>query len=190
MKTKLNIGCGRTIRPDWINLDCVALEGVDIVGDCSKPETYSSIPDNSLEIIEMSHILEHIYDPLPMFEALWHKAKDGCLLHIAVPHGANDMAFADPQHIRQYFPSSFQFFAQPAYKRADYGYRGDWDTDVITLLIDPNIPDEIPDHQVMNLITTSRNIAWELRARLKAVKPLRDVSTEWEFNPDMYIRKA
>lgn len=190
MKTKLNIGCGRDIRPDWYNLDRVALDGVNIVGDCAYPDTYNVIPDNSLEVIEMSHILEHILDPLPMMEALWNKAKDGCLLHIAVPHGAHDMAFADPQHIKQYFPSSFQFFAQPAYKRADYGYRGDWESESIIISVDPNIPDEMPEQHLMQLIATGRNIAWEMRARLKAIKPMRDVLTEWDFNPEIYIRKA
>ena len=28
--TRLNVGCGRNILPDWINLDSAALPGVDI----------------------------------------------------------------------------------------------------------------------------------------------------------------
>lgn len=190
MKTKLNLGCGRDIRPDWINVDITPLEGVDIVGDISAPATFASIPDDTITVIDMSHILEHIVDPLPMMQALHRIAVPDCRLFITVPHGACDMAFADPQHVRQYFPASFQFFAQPAYRRADYNYRGDWAVEVIDLLCDPNLPDTISDEQLGQLINTARNIVWGMRARLRAIKPARDVKTTWTYNPTIQVRKA
>lgn len=188
---KLNLGCGRDIRPHpWLNIDVSPNVGADIVGDISDPRTFDSLADNSVDEIEMFHILEHIPNPLPMLEALYRVAKPDCKLSVRVPHGSCDMAFADPQHVRQFFPSSFQFFAQPAYKRADYGYRGDWDTDLIELLYDPNIPDDVPDEHLIKLTHISRNIVWELWATLHAVKPIRPVNLEWEYNPNMNYRKA
>jgi SAM-dependent methyltransferase len=188
MNISLNLGCGRDIRSGWINVDCEDLPGVDIVGDIADPATFESIPSNSVSLIEMSHILEHIIYPLPMLEALYRVAKPGCILNISVPHGAHDMAFADPQHVKQYFPSSFQFFAQPAYKRADYKYRGDWETKLILLRIDPEFPlDEHGIEVAGTLANQARNFVWEMRAKLIAVKPLRPVETDWQYNPQVSV---
>ncbi len=52
-----------------------------------------------------------------------------------VPYGSSDDAFEDPTHVRPMFMNSFLYFSQPAYWRADYGYRGDWQTEKITLFV-------------------------------------------------------
>ena len=33
---KLNFGCGKDIREGWVNLDCVALPGIDAIHDLNK----------------------------------------------------------------------------------------------------------------------------------------------------------
>jgi hypothetical protein len=186
---KLNLGCGRDIRSGWCNVDMVSLPGVDLVADLSHPNSLYDIADDVVTHMDMPHLLEHIADPLPLLEELWRVAQPGCTLMIALPHGANDMAFADPQHIRQYFPSSFQFFAQPSYKRADYGYKGDWDTLKLWLSYDPAITG-IPESKIMQLGMQARNVFWEMRAELRAVKPRRLVSEHFEYNPDVVLEPA
>ena len=76
--------------------------------------------DNSATHILMSHVLEHIQNPLPMMEELYRVAKPGCLMVIACPYGSSDDAWEDPTHVRPIFASSTLYFSQPAYWKADY----------------------------------------------------------------------
>lgn len=182
--TTLNIGCGRDIMPKAINVDIENLPGVDIVGDAANPETYASIMPNSITAIYMSHLLEHIANPLPMMEALWNVAAPGCKMMIAVPHGSHDMAFCDPQHVRNYFPSSFQFFGQPAFKRADYNYRGDWEVKSIHMSVEN--PAILKEPNLMFYVNHCRNFVGEMRASLVAVKPARAV-TDIAAEPQIHV---
>lgn len=189
MLKKLNLGCGNDIRKGWLNVDRESMLGVDFLADLSRPGCLADLPENHFEDIEMSHILEHIPEPLPLLEEIWRVAAPNANLYIKVPHGAHDMAFADPQHVRQYFPASFQFFSQPAYKRADYGYRGDWETVEVSLLIDPMAPADLPREVLEHMIGHSRNFVWELHAKLQAIKPRRATFEPFTFNPNIVIRR-
>lgn len=182
---KLNLGCGTNIRKGWINIDKQPLEGVDWVADLDTMTEFPVDPETCEEFY-LSHILEHLTNPLHLMEQMWYVAKPDARLIIKVPHGAHDMAWADPDHKRAYFPSSFQFFAQPAYKRADYGYRGDWETDLIILRreVDFDINNE---HQLMLCLNHMRNYIGEMEIHLRAVKPRRDPKIAWQFQPKLSI---
>ena len=183
---KLNLGCGTDIQPGWCNVDRVRLPGVDIVADLNTRDCLLEIPSDSVTEIYMSHILEHISNPLVLMEELWRVALPECICTIKVPHGAHDMAFADPEHVRQYFPASFQFFSQPAYKRADYGYRGDWECQTITITYEASLSDA-PHERVYQLGMSMRNIFQEMEATLTAMKPRRDVSSPFNYNPEVLL---
>ena len=59
-KTKLNIGCGKDIKPEFVNLDNVKLPGVNLVHDLDKfPWPFE---DNSFEYIRAISVLEHLED--------------------------------------------------------------------------------------------------------------------------------
>lgn len=66
MSKKLNVGCGRNILPDWINLDCAALPGVDVVYDLERCATDPlPLEDESVDEFLLSHVIEHLHHPLP-----------------------------------------------------------------------------------------------------------------------------
>ena len=73
---RLHLGCGRTILEDWINLDFVALKGVDVFANL---DTWAEVPlpfeDNSIEEFYGSHLIEHIQHILPMMQELHRIAK-------------------------------------------------------------------------------------------------------------------
>ncbi|MEO1231820.1 MAG: methyltransferase domain-containing protein, partial [Myxococcota bacterium] len=103
-----------------MNLDRVALEGVDIVADLeSCSEQPLPLNDDAVDVVLASHVLEHIAQPLPLMEELWRIAKPGAWARFRTPYGSSDAAFEDPTHVRQYFLQSYSYFAQPTYWRAD-----------------------------------------------------------------------
>jgi len=82
---KLHLGCGDKILDGFINIDVRDIEGVDIVSDITKLETFD---DNSVDLIYCSHVLEHfgrnVYKKV--LENWYKKIKDGGVLRISVPN--------------------------------------------------------------------------------------------------------
>ena len=167
----LNIGCGRDIRQGWVNLDRFDGPGVDVVADLeTEPLPF---PGDHFDELYMSHVIEHISNVLPMMEELYRVAKPGAELVIRCPHGSSDDADEDPTHVRRMFHGSFLAFAQPYFWRADYGYRGDWSTQRVQLMVSEKLH-KGKSHQVMfERIQSRRNQVIEMVASLRAVKPRR-----------------
>lgn len=171
---RLNVGCGRHPIAGWTNLDAVALPGVDIVCDLEAVRTHPiPLPDDSVDEILLSHVIEHVRDSLGLMQELWRVAKPGALAAIRCPHGATDRAWEDPTHLRAYYPGSFGFFSQPHYVRADYGYRGDWQPEVVRLLVDRSRCEGLAAAAAYEKTRTERNVVREMICELRAVKPLR-----------------
>jgi SAM-dependent methyltransferase len=190
-RKRLNVGCGRNVKPGWVNLDSVQLPGVDVVADLErcrgKPLPFD---DNSVDEFLLSHVIEHIRDPLPLMEELHRIAKQNALAVIRVPYGSSDDAFEDPTHVHCYFLNSFGYFSQPFYWRADYGYRGDWLTRKITLVVDRKEYEGVEAQQIFTRINTLRNVVRETIAELVAVKPIREPKQELQVSPKIEILLA
>jgi SAM-dependent methyltransferase len=169
---KLNFGCGRDIRQGYVNVDITALPGVDHVLIPGRPYPFA---DDTFDEIVMSHVVEHIAEPLPVMQELHRIAKPGAICKIACPYGSSDDAFEDPTHVRQYFKDSFHYFSQPVYWRADYLYRGDWQPERIVLLVKRDaIAGCKNETDLMDRVNRHRNVVQEMRAQLRAVKPIRE----------------
>jgi predicted SAM-dependent methyltransferase len=180
---KLNVGCGRNVREGWINLDSYPLPGVDVVADLENCAT-TPLPLESDSVNEflLSHVLEHIRNVLPMMQELHRVAMPGATMVVRTPYGSSDDAFEDPTHVRQVFVGSFGYFSQPYYWRADYGYRGDWIAESITLEIALHLR-HLPDAEIWDRIHRERNIVVEMIATLRAVKPIREPLRELQHAP-------
>ncbi len=183
-RVSLNVGCGRRILPKaegWINIDSQNLDGVDIVFDLETCDTNKlPLEDNSVDLIFLSHVLEHIRNVLPLAQELHRVAKPGAEMIVKCPHGGSDDAWGDPTHVRAYFADSFMYFSQHAYHRADYGYRGDWEPEVVHYLTFPTAPSD--NEELLRAIQHDRNSVREIDARLRCVKPIR--------KPDATLLKA
>lgn len=176
---KLHLGCGRNILEDWINLDSIPLNGVDIVADLDNcKNTKLPFEDNSIDEFLATHLIEHLRNPLPFMEEIHRIAKQDAKAVFRVPYGASDDAFEDPTHVRQYFLNSFQYFEQPVYERADYGYRGDWLTEKVFLMVEANRHEGETTEEIMWQVHTFRNIVKEMIVELRAIKPIREPKRE------------
>lgn len=120
MKVKLNLGCGKDIRPGWINVDKIELDGVDIVHDLDMfPYPFD---DNSVDYILMNHTLEHLDDVVRVMEECHRILKPNGRLEIVVPYYKHTGAFADPTHRHFFTEHSMDYFLIE-------GGRGNWYTD-------------------------------------------------------------
>ncbi len=95
-KIRLNLGCGQTPLPGFVNVDLVARPGVDLALDLEQtPWPWS---DNAVDYILLSYVLEHI----SRFEAVWSEVyrvlKVGGKVEVRVVHG---MSY-DPFHTRYF----------------------------------------------------------------------------------------
>lgn len=171
-KRILHLGCGNEYIPGWMNID-VSGEKLDLAFDLNDC-LYSKLPlaENSVDGFYMSHVIEHIQNVLPLMEELYRVGRPGAKMFIRVPHGSSNDAWEDPTHFRSYFESSFVYFSQPAYSRADYGYLGDWQTERITLLLEGHLPDQ-PLDEILRKIRHERNHVNEMLVELSVVKPPR-----------------
>lgn len=185
---QLNVGCGRNIQPGWLNLDSVALPGVDIVCDLERVRAHPiALAEGCVGRFLLSHVIEHIRDSLGLMEELWRLAAPGAIAEIRVPHGGSDDAWEDPTHVRAYFLNSFGYFSQPYYWRADYGYRGDWQPEKIRLLVDRGRCQGLSAEQILSKVHAERNVVRELVCELRAVKPIRVPARELQVSPAIEI---
>ncbi len=182
---RLNLGCGRNVQPGWVNIDMARLPGVDLIADLNEcrrvPLPYA---DDSVDQFLLCHTLEHIPDSLGLMQELHRIAKPGanCIVH--VPYGSSDDAWEDPTHVRAYYRGSWGYFSQPYYWRADYGFRGDWQVELIQLVV-AKASGEAADY--LRRIDHERNIVIEMVATLRAVKPIREPKRELQTSPQIRI---
>lgn len=168
---KLNIGSGSTRYDGFTNVDCISGPEIDIVFDMDTAEKAClPIADSSVTSILMSHVLEHLNNPLPALQELYRVAANGCRLRIRVPHSNNDEAWIDPTHKRPWHWRSFVYFGQPKYHSFDYGYTGDWRWDNVQFALSN---ETLPLIKRLDELDSTRNLVSELIVDLTAIKPAR-----------------
>jgi SAM-dependent methyltransferase len=189
MGLHLNLGCGRSPLAGWVNVDMTAMPGVDVVANL---DTCRTVPlpfaDDSVSQLRMSHVLEHIGDTLALMQELHRVAEPGAVLTIRAPYGSSDDAFEDPTHRQRFFLNSFAYFSQPAYWRADYGYRGDWSIDQTTLLVRKSENEGLTADAVVRKVHQLRNVVAEMVVVLKAVKPIRPADRALQTTPVVQLQ--
>lgn len=106
---KLNIGCGEDIKKDFVNLDRVKLNGVDVVHDLNKfPWPFKN---DEFDFINCDQILEHLDDAPKCLRELWRISKNNGKIHIAVPHYASPGAWFDLTHKHPFGWMSLDYMA-------------------------------------------------------------------------------
>lgn len=94
---RLNVGCGQNPPAGMINVDIVALPGVDVVADLDQAWPFAG---GSTGHIIASHVFEHLASPVTFMREAHRVLADGGILDIRVPYYRHPNAFTDPTHRR------------------------------------------------------------------------------------------
>lgn len=114
VKIIVDIGCGDRKVPCAIGLDKRACKGVDILCDF---EYGLPFKNNSIEIVYLCHVIEHVRDLIPFMEDLYRVCKKDAQVYVEAPYYTSRGAFRDPTHLHFICEDTFQYFEYPA----DYG---------------------------------------------------------------------
>ena len=88
-----------------------------------------------------------------------------------------------------YFPSSFEYFSQPMYWRADYGYKGDFKSEVVNLYIENKVLLDDTNEEIIRKVMYERNWVSEMEAVLTCIKPARKADKQLRSAPRLQILK-
>lgn len=105
----LDVGCGsRKIEPDAIGIDVSPASAADHVWNLDQyPWPLAS---DTFTRIHMSHVIEHLDDPMRAMTEVWRVACDGADVHITTPHFSSHNSYVDPTHKRHLAAASFEYF--------------------------------------------------------------------------------
>jgi len=104
---KLHLGCWNNPLKQYINLDLLKLDWVDVVHNME--EFPYPFEDDTFDEIFSSHVFEHIQNLEWLMKEIYRISKKWAIIKIRVPHYANWWSFTDPTHKRFFawiFPCS------------------------------------------------------------------------------------
>lgn len=125
---RLNLGCGTDIRSGWVNLDAIALPGVDIVHDLN--DLPLPFADATFDQITAKDVLEHVAY-IPLLRDLHRILKDNGTLMIQVPHFTSANNYIDPTHRSRFSIRTFEFFVSDSTFGRDYYFDFSFKTIVV-----------------------------------------------------------
>lgn len=124
IERRIDFGCGKNKRPGYIGVDIFMDEKVDVV--CNVDKEPLPFDMDSISIIRAVHSIEHIKDPIKLFNQFYMICKNGAYIYIVVPHPASPYYFQDPTHKSFYTEQTFQKYFDGEYVNSysDYGFKG------------------------------------------------------------------
>lgn len=105
---KINIGCGNKQMPGYINLDSVALPGVDVVHNLNISPW--PLKDNYFEEVYCDNVLEHLSSITKSMEEIWRICENKAKVKIIVPIFPSVWSFCDPTHKSIFTYFTFNYF--------------------------------------------------------------------------------
>jgi SAM-dependent methyltransferase len=109
----LDIGCGAAKHPGATGLDISAETAADIVHDLDVFPY--PIEDSSFDQILLQDVIEHVAQPIRVFEELHRIARPDGRIQVRTPHFSSALAYGDPTH-RHYFSTiAIRSLAEPRF---------------------------------------------------------------------------
>jgi SAM-dependent methyltransferase len=109
----LDIGCGSAKTPGSVGLDISPDTHADIVHNLDVFPY--PIADSSFDQILLQDVIEHVCEPIRVFEELHRVARPGARIQLRTPHFSSVLAYGDPTH-RHYFSTiAIRSLAEPRF---------------------------------------------------------------------------
>lgn len=109
----LDVGCGAEKVPGAVGLDISPDTAADIVHDLD--EFPYPIGDSSFDQILLQDVIEHVAEPIRVFEEMHRIARPGARIQLRTPHFSSVLAYGDPTH-RHYFSAvAIRSLAEPRF---------------------------------------------------------------------------
>lgn len=103
----VNLGCGKDVRPGWVNVDRHPFPGVT-VADAERDSL--PFPDGSVDVVYASHFLEHVFDLERVIREVHRILKPDGIFEVRVPHGLKSLY--DPWHQHAFNLATFDRFTR------------------------------------------------------------------------------
>lgn len=112
---KLNLGSGENRKEGYINIDWNSLANPDVLHNLNvSPHPFT---DNTFDLIEASHVLEHLDKPFAVMKELHRLLKPGGKLIVKVPHFSRGFTHAEHSHG---FDVTFPLYFNPAFTKSGF----------------------------------------------------------------------
>ena len=119
----LDIGCGsRKTEPDSIGIDISPDSAADHVWDLDRYPW--PLEDDRFSRIHMSHVIEHLDDPMRAMAEVYRVAADGADVFVTTPHFSSHNSYTDPTHLVHLGFHSFDYFTQGSFENFTYNAGG------------------------------------------------------------------
>jgi SAM-dependent methyltransferase len=109
----LDIGCGSAKTPGAVGMDISAETDADIVHDLD--EFPYPIEDGSFDQILLQDVIEHVREPIRVFEELHRIARPGARIQLRTPHFSSVLAYGDPTHRHYFSRLAIESLAEPRF---------------------------------------------------------------------------
>lgn len=96
----LDVGCGSSKHPGAVGLDISSDTDADVVHDLDAFPY--PLEDSSFDQILLQDVIEHVREPIRLFEELHRIGRPGATIQLRTPHFTSVLAYGDPTH-RHYF---------------------------------------------------------------------------------------
>lgn len=107
---RLNLGCGRDLRPGYLNVDAAAEVRPDLVWDLDR--TPYPLPANHYDEILARDVVEHLGSVPAFVEEAYRLLRPGGELEITTPHFSSANSYRDPTHRWHLGYFSFDYFLE------------------------------------------------------------------------------
>jgi len=105
----LDIGCGkRKAEADAVGIDVSPDSAADHVWNLDHYPW--PLDSGQFTRIHLSHVIEHLDDPMRAMSEVYRVARDGADVFITTPHFSSHNSYTDPTHKRHLAAGSFEYF--------------------------------------------------------------------------------
>lgn len=115
----LNLGCGRDIMTDAMNVDAIGFEGAMRFDLNLKRWPFS---DDQFDMVYAKDILEHLDSVVDAMREIWRVSRHGAIVHVHVPYAGTVSHHTDITHKRGFTYLSFDYFDKGTSHGQRYGY--------------------------------------------------------------------